>query len=233
MISVNLDATHAVAGLEHSSWAVAGRTETTFPVVSASRVDSSLDAAAVRLRGLHQQARALRALQSNALRARRRHEVERRDVPMLRLKHSMRRFVSAVRFAKATRLAEEEARLSAAERVQLERARSFAFAHRGTPDAYGVEWGVHRRELAPRATRQRGAHRAGQSRASETFREATGDGGAGTPRPSAGPRGFVQEMVRAVQAQGAAPACVETGNRREAPVAVPPRLVRDAALGLR
>ena len=50
MISVNLDATHTVAGLEHSSWAVAGRTEATFPVVSASRVDSSLDAAAVRLR---------------------------------------------------------------------------------------------------------------------------------------------------------------------------------------
>ena len=132
MISVNLDATHTVAGLEHSSWAVAGRTDTTFPVVSASRVDSSLDAAAVRLRGLLQQARALRALQSNAQRARHRHEIERRDVPMLRLKHSMRRFVSAVRLTKATRLAEEEARLSAAERVQLERARSFAFAHRGS-----------------------------------------------------------------------------------------------------
>ena len=91
--------------------------------------------------------------------------------------------------------------------------------------------GGRRRRL--RRAGRRGARRAGQSRASETFREATGDGGAGAPRPSAGPRGFVQEMVRAVQAQGAAQACVETGNHREASVAVPPRLVRDAALGLR
>ena len=114
MFSVNLDAT-PIAGVEYSS-----------PTLTLTPKPSSLAAAAARLHRAHRLAAALGAFRSNVERSKRADEVEVTIVPALRLGRFMRAFEKGIASAKATRMAEEEARLSAAERHALERARSFA-----------------------------------------------------------------------------------------------------------
>ena len=204
MFSVNLDAT-PIAGVEYSS-----------PTLTLTPKPSSLAAAAARLHRAHRLAAALGAFRSNVERSKRADEVEVTD----RSRASSRAIHASVREGDRVREGDADGGGGGpAERGGTPRvgAGSLARRHRGA------------RTLRERASKKAGVERAGQSRASETFREATGDVHAATPAPRSDPVRALPTVVRPRATQGAAPPRAEVCDQTATRVPIAPGLARHPA----